>query len=125
MSELSHQAKIRQGLIQYIGAFLTANDELTPKQSRQVMTASLAEEATKLCKDKDGKGYDMFVAKPILRAAAFLLEERKKEAMRDAKVDNLQKIIEQNFDATIKFINAIVNSAMEEKNDVCTETGKE
>ena len=77
-------AYIRQGLTQYVGA-LAQSIEGDPKEKLQLITAALTEEALGLCMD-DEKKLDFFTAKPILRAAGYILSKRAKETKEDAKV---------------------------------------
>lgn len=77
-------AYIRQGLTQYVGA-LAQSIEGDSKEKLQLITAALTEEALGLCMD-DEKKLDFFTAKPILRAAGYILSKRAKETKEDAKV---------------------------------------
>ncbi len=77
-------AYIRQGLTQYVGA-LAQSIEGDSKEKLQLITAALTEEALRLCMNEEKK-LDFFTAKPILRAAGYILSKRAKETKEDAKV---------------------------------------
>lgn len=65
---------IRSGLMQYVGAFLEHTDR-EGKEAAHVALAQLSEVWLQVCLDK-GKGhYDMFVAKPLLKACSVLLHD--------------------------------------------------
>lgn len=77
-------AYIRQGLTQYVGA-LAQSIEGDSEEKLQLITAALTEEALGLCMNEEKK-LDFFTAKPILRAAGYILSKRAKETKEDAKV---------------------------------------
>ena len=77
-------AYIRQGLTQYVGS-LAQSIEGDSKEKLQLITAALTEEALGLCMNEEKK-LDFFTAKPILRAAGYILSKRAKETKEDAKV---------------------------------------
>lgn len=82
MNQASLEA-VKMGLMQYVGALLqTSNRE--GKDAAHVTLATLSEVWLECCKDKEGKSYDMFVGKPILRAASFLLKEYINKLIKDA-----------------------------------------
>lgn len=68
--------EIRQSLVQFIGAMLH-NGTYKGAQGRQVVCAALAEEAVKLVTVNDK--IELYSAKPLLRAAVLILQEKKKE----------------------------------------------
>lgn len=76
-------AYVRQGLTQYVGA-LAQSIEGDSKEKLQLITAALTEEALGLCLTEEKK-IDFFTAKPILRAAGYILSKRAKETKEDAK----------------------------------------
>lgn len=66
--------QIRTGLVNYIGAMLKAT-KLEGKAANQTVAAALIEEALKLTQ-VESSVCDLYVAKPILRANVFLLNQR-------------------------------------------------
>lgn len=66
--------QIRTGLVNYIGAMLKAT-KLEGKAANQTVAATLVEEALKLTQ-VESSVCDLYVAKPILRANIFLLNQR-------------------------------------------------
>ena len=82
MNQASLEA-VKMGLMQYVGALLqTSNRE--GKDAVHVTLATLSEVWLECCKDKEGKSYDMFIGKPILRASSFLLKEYINKLIKDA-----------------------------------------
>lgn len=76
-------AQARQGLTQYVGALLDSlKGEV--KAKAQLVVAALCEEALKLCINNDNQRLDFFAAKPVLRAASFVLSKRAEEMKADA-----------------------------------------
>lgn len=67
--------QIKLGLVNYIGAMMQASNFESDKAARQYVSATLIEEALNLMHDED-KNINMFVAKPLLRATAILLNKR-------------------------------------------------
>jgi hypothetical protein len=74
---------IRAGLIQYIGAILS-NCGKQGSEAAHVALAQLSEAWLSCCQKEKG-GYDMFAAKPILRATSLLLKSRLTEAIESVK----------------------------------------
>ena len=66
---------IRSGLMQYIGAIISETDH-KDEEAAHLALAELSEVWLECCKGKNGKSYDLFIAKPVLRAASFLLKQR-------------------------------------------------
>ena len=78
------QFQIRQGLHQYIGAMLN-NSNFTTKENRQLVVATLCEEAIKIITNDDSKDsvediffIDDYACKPFLRGMKFLLSRNLK-----------------------------------------------
>lgn len=71
------------GLMQYVGALLKTSDR-EGSEAAHVTLATLSEVWLECCKNKEGNSYDMFVGKPILRAASFLLKEYINKLVNDA-----------------------------------------
>ena len=69
------QAQVRAGLVNYIGAMLSASKFENDKAIKHSVVAILLEEAVKLCKDKDGY-FDMYVSKPALRLTSSIAKQR-------------------------------------------------
>ena len=76
-------AKIRQGLTQYVGA-MSEYTAYTGAAARQIVVASLAEEALKLVQVEDH--IDLYASKPLLRAVIFILQKRNEALMKGASV---------------------------------------
>lgn len=75
MSYSNDQGQIRAGLVNYIGAMLTASPYDNDKAAKHNVVAILLEEAMNLCKDEDGY-FDMYVCKPILRLVSGIARQR-------------------------------------------------
>jgi hypothetical protein len=97
MNELE---KIRQGLVNYIGAAqaaVTGNE----KEKRHLIVSILAEEALKLTQEENDTN-DFFVALPMLRALIVILVQKKNELANlaagittaDAQIENYKKSID-------------------------------
>lgn len=67
-------ARIRQGIVQFIGA-MAKEMKGDPKDAKQLIAASLVEEAISLALKKNGE-IDSYVTKPVLRGALYLLNKR-------------------------------------------------
>lgn len=65
---------IRNGLLQYVGA-LIAETNREGAEAAHVALAQLSEVWLEASKMKDGKHYDTYKAKPILRAASLIVED--------------------------------------------------
>lgn len=73
--DVTRQAILRQGLTQYVGGMVTMPDyEDHPLAAAQITVASLCEEALKLT-NVNGE-LNLYVAKPVFRAANYLLDRR-------------------------------------------------
>ena len=97
-------AEIRQGLTQFVGAMLI-NTSYEGQEARQIVCASLVEEALALTRQEDK--YEMFSAKPIIRATVAILQERKtlyEESINTAPAAYRQQFIDQ-YQETEKAIN--------------------
>jgi len=97
-------AEIRQGLTQFVGAMLV-NTSYEGQEARQIVCASLVEEALALTRQEDK--YEMFSVKPIIRATVAILQERKalyEENMNTAPAAYRQQFIDQ-YQETEKAIN--------------------
>lgn len=75
MAYSNDQTQIRAGLVNYIGALLSASKFENEKATRHTVVALLLEEAMKLCKDNDGY-FDMYVCKPALRMTSSIARQR-------------------------------------------------
>lgn len=94
-TDKQQMAKIRQGLAQYVGA-MCEHTAYTGSAARQIVVASLAEEALKLLQVEDQ--IDLFASKPMFRAVIFLLQKRNETLMKAASAST-DSIIQQ---ATLK-----------------------
>ena len=65
---------IRNGLLQYVGA-LMAETNREGAEAAHVALAQLSEVWLEASKTTDGKHYDTFKTKPILRAAVLIIED--------------------------------------------------
>ena len=110
-------AEIRSGLVQYIGAMLegTMYEE---NAARQIVCASLLEEAINICTYTDDNNTDkinLFAAKPILRASIIVLKQRKLDydeylnTVEDEEMKNQIKNVTLVLDESIKLIESIIN----------------
>lgn len=106
-------SEIRQSLVQFIGALLS-NSSFKGAQGRQVVCAALTEEALKLVTVNDK--IETYSAKPLLRAAVLILQDKKKE-YEDMLGDNEHRkqilAILRELRAAIKMISVIVDSTKE------------
>ena len=84
------------------------DSNMSGKAAAQQAVARINEAALEMCKQKDDS-YDLYVGKPILRGAAFLLKERIRQAKVAAKGANIIEFIAPLNDA-ITIIENIANS---------------
>lgn len=110
-------AEIRSGLVQYIGAMLD-NTIYKDNAARQIVCASLLEEAISICTSTDENNVtkiNLFAAKPILRAAILILRQRKSDydeylsTVKDVEMQNQVKNVTLVLDESIKLIDNIIN----------------
>lgn len=73
----SDLSQIRSGLVNYIGAMLAAAPQVDNKEKQHVVAAIMLEEILNII--KDGDSYNMFAAKPLLRATSKILSSRSSE----------------------------------------------
>ena len=106
MSETRNEA-IRNGLVQYVGA-LMAETSREGAEATHVALADLSEVWLTFCKNENNE-YDMFVAKPILRATMILLQS---ELQRMKPFENNGFVKEQmrEYEIAIKVLNSLVES---------------
>ena len=114
---------IRSGLIQYIGAILSS----CGKQGSEAAHVALAQlsEAWLGCCQKEKGGYDMFAAKPILRAASLLLKSRLEEAtesVRQLGQDPEEIPVVRSYRTAIEVLDKIVETTKGIKKDVDRES---
>ena len=109
--------EIRSGLVQYIGAMLD-NTIYKDKAAKQIVCASLLEEAINVCTvidDNNITKIDLFAAKPILRATIIILKQRKSDyneyisTVTDQEMLNQIKNVILLLDESIKLIDSIIN----------------
>ena len=80
MSEDNAEEALKNGLLQYVGALL----KMTGKEgstASHLALAKLSEVWLEQCRTDNG--YDMFAAKPILRAASLLLKDYANQLRKD------------------------------------------
>lgn len=97
--DLNKSIKIRQGLTQFVGA-LSENLEGDTQDIKQLITAGLAEEALKTATKEKGD-IDFYVAKPILRAAVFILRNKINE-LNNLLPDVMEANLKQALESAIK-----------------------
>lgn len=107
MSYSNDQTQIRAGLVNYIGAMLSASIYDNDQAKKHNVVAILEEEAAKLCKDNDGH-FDMYASKPVLRLVAGIAKQRVNLLSDLPKTPEVLKQIE-----TYKFISNELNEIVE------------
>lgn len=108
-------AESRNDLTQYIGAMLDSSD-FEGKSARQIVAAALVEEAVKIC--KNDTEVDFYVAKPILRAANYLLQAKKKSLLMAADgldEESAKKLLQKasEYNAAHDLLDALIESTKE------------
>lgn len=72
------QQALRNSLWNFMGSILTAS-ALEEAQAKESVTALMSEEMCKFVKNEDDTSIDMVAAKPILKAASWILEAKIKD----------------------------------------------
>ena len=72
------QEALRNSLWNFMGSMLTAS-MYDDKKNKESVTALISEELCKFCKNEDETTIDMDAAKPILKAAVWLLDAKETE----------------------------------------------
>ena len=111
MSEDNAEEALKNGLLQYVGALL----KMTGKEgstASHLALAKLSEVWLEQCRTDNG--YDMFAAKPILRAASLLLKDYVSQLRKDIStisINNsyIQKTI-AGYEQAAAAIDALVSS---------------
>lgn len=98
------EVQIRQGLVSYIGAILSASP-LEGRQARQHVVAILIEEALKLAKQDNG--LDIYALKPLLRGTLFVLKHRLSELSGLPRTKEIEKVI-KDYESTIAHITTLI-----------------
>lgn len=80
--------QIRQGLVNYIGALLSAS-HFEPRAAKHDVAAMLVEETLGLSQEEVNAPYDLYVLKPLLRGTVATLEQRMNEL---AKLPRTQQV---------------------------------
>lgn len=106
---------IQAGLIQYIGAIIK---ELKKEEasSAHIALAKLSEAWLECCKNK--KGYDIFIAKPILRATIVILEDYYRQVLDDTP-DDIKPEIKNKLNGILrakKILTELVDSIRKDDN---------
>ena len=84
---------VKSGLIQYIGAIMT-NIEGEKAEAAHIASAKLSEAWLECCKKND-KEYNMFAAKPLLRACYIILDNYYANILKDLPGDTPSGIKER------------------------------
>lgn len=101
--------QIKNGLVNYTGSLLRACPFDGEKASRQFVAATLIEEALNLIKNNDNETYEMYVAKPLIRANIIVLENRKNTLKQLPQTESVKETI-KSYEDNIEFLNNIVKS---------------
>lgn len=93
------QQALRNSLWNFMGAMLTASVHEENRKKENV-TALISEELCKFCKIEEENKIDMKAAKPILKAAAWVLECKEKELLKlyEEAPDVAKEAINNNID---------------------------
>lgn len=87
--------QLRSGLTNYIGAILQAS-ELEVRAAKQLAAAALAEEILRLAQN-ERKNCDLFVAKPLLRANVYILQQRCNALSKVPAISDTQQIVQDHL----------------------------
>ena len=110
MSYSNDLATIRAGLVNYIGAMLSASEYEDDYIKKHKTVAILSEEMSKICKD-NYNDYEMYVCKPVLRLVSNIAKNRFKildelgNANNIIDKKNIYKNIFENIDKIVESIN--------------------
>ena len=118
MSEARNEA-IRNGLLQYIGALL-AETSREGAEAAHVALAKLSEVWLEASRTKDGKHYDTYKAKPVLRAAALILNDYVNQLQEQFKDGNIPQVVSKKaaeYRMAAASINEIVEATKESLDD--------
>nr|DAK26661.1 MAG TPA: hypothetical protein [Caudoviricetes sp.] len=102
-------SSIQSGLMQYIGAIIKEIKK-EDAASAHVALAKLSEAWLECCQDKDG--YNIFIAKPILRACVIILDDYYRQVLKDIP-DEIQPEIKNKLNDVLrakKILNNFVDS---------------
>lgn len=90
MSNDNHLEVLKQGLLQYIGAMIISLEKMDKQGADHLAIAKLSEAWLECSKDEDGN-YDIFRAKPLLRAVSIILRKRiaQVEETLEGRVDSI------------------------------------
>jgi len=104
---------IENGLMQYIGAFMSHCKQESEAGTAHMALAKLSEAWLKTCRNQDGS-YNMFAAKPILRASSVLLKSYEGTLLKELSEAGMNtKPVKDKLDETIDTINMLVNEIKE------------
>ena len=118
MSEARNEA-IRNGLLQYVGA-LMAETNREGAEAAHVALAQLSEVWLEASKTTDGKHYDTFKAKPILRAAVLIIEDYIRKIKEQFPSEDMPLGVHlrlEGYSAAVGRINEIINATKESLDD--------
>lgn len=81
---------LNQGLVQYVGAMIISLEKMDKQGADHLSIAKLSEVWLEFSRDEDGN-YDMFRAKPLLRAVSIILRKRiaQVEESLEGRVDSI------------------------------------
>jgi hypothetical protein len=104
-------AMIKSGLMQYVGSIisvLSGSDEKHEKLPPHMAVAQLSEVWLECCKGEDPNRYDIFVAKPLLKAASLVLNNYGHWLVEDAADDeDIQEFLKPKLVELEQAINVI------------------
>lgn len=110
MSYSNDLVQIRAGLVNYIGAMLSASKYEDDYVKKHETVAIISEEMSKICKD-DSDDYEMYVCKPLLRLVSNIAKNRFRildelgNTNNIADKKNIYKNIFENIDKIVESIN--------------------
>ena len=107
---------IRSGLYQYVGALMREVGH-EGQETMHLTLAQLSEVWLTCCYDTKKKAYNLFIAKPLLRAVQVLLQDRQKQIMM-ALPSEVPKSLKEKLDelnTSIKVLDTLVVTTKEEE----------
>lgn len=107
MSYSNDITQIRAGLVNYIGACLTAS-RFEGKAAAHTVVSILTEESLKLSQPGEGEPFDLYILKPMIRGVLATLKQRQAEM---SKLPRSKGVIDSlhEYDNTIKFLEELVD----------------
>lgn len=102
------QEALRNSLWNFMGSILSASI-LEDKRKKENVTALMCEELCKFCKTEEETSVDIQAAKPILKAAVWVLEARKLEMKKSRDNLDVDALITP-MDKTIEELSSLINT---------------